>query len=209
MSCGVGTSFAASLSVRSAELTGWGSRMDTGISIASNVLGRITHLEKKPTLVVSLGPRSIQTACRIAELTGVPCGVYVDAPVIDASTGTIVGTVSGTDDSSFWNSKLIHDIGLPQNELQNYAQLARVEGIREFHSLSLRGFKALPGELDREVVLCVSSAPLSTYTRYQLALLRQRRPDRIILLAQDEAASTLVESGLVEEVILDSLLQTS
>jgi hypothetical protein len=162
----------------------------------------LAALRKRPTLVVGLGAASIKAARVIASTTGLPYGVSVDAAVTASPSGTVIGVVSGSDDLSFWNSVLVHELGLTPSMLQECAQLSRLQAVRKFRSLTQTGVKPIPSELDHEVVLCVFTGSLTPCVRYQLALLRQRRPDSIVLLADDPAAGSLVGSGLVEEMIL-------
>jgi predicted phosphoribosyltransferase len=162
----------------------------------------VQRLRRKPTLVVGFGSGSHQTARRTAAALGVEYGIAVDAPVVDPDSGEVIGVVSGTDDSSFWNTAIIGTLRLETERIQQLGLLARLEAVREFRALAAAGGRPVPPSLDRSVVLCVCGPAEDPALRYRFSLLRSRRPESICLLGTDPTCADLEAAGLVEEVLL-------
>jgi predicted phosphoribosyltransferase len=159
------------------------------------------QLDPAPTLLVGLGGASLSLTRDLAGRMKLPWALSVSAGICPPGSAVLVGIVSGTDDASFWNEQLVSDLDLDTEDLQHLAKTGRLNAIKDAHNIRSHGARLIPPELYAENVIVISSGAATTSIRYELCLLRNRKPAHVSLaLTPSVDSAPLVANGLVDAV---------
>ena len=162
----------------------------------------IRRLPKLPTLVVGLGVEESQNARYWAQQFGIRYCISTTFPVMAAPANTVIGVVSGTDDQCFLDEQIVRRLRLDHDAVQTASQNARLEALTMARENSRIGVKPVPLSLEHEVVLCISKIAPQGALRYQLSIIKGRKPESLILLSPYSAdCAGLNKSGVIQALI--------